>query len=214
MYDKKYVVKVAKSLEKMQKEIEIYKILNETTYIPDIIDYDSEIGYIIMAYYNPLRENTIYSLDTIKKIGMQLMDIIQDLHNHGIIHLDLKTNNILLDADYNVKIIDFNVADLLYGSINSDTKWNSLDLLDQYSFDCSRRYDVFGIFHIIIHLFMQNKDLRFGFNVRLISKAVRMSLYSKYDIPDEIEKFYEIIINLTKNKEVPYEELKNILSNL
>ena len=38
------------------------------------------------------------------------------LHEHGIVHLDLKPGNILLDSDMNPKIIDFGISEVLQDS--------------------------------------------------------------------------------------------------
>jgi len=38
------------------------------------------------------------------------------LHEHGIVHLDLKPGNILLDSDMNPKIIDFGISEVLHGN--------------------------------------------------------------------------------------------------
>ena len=40
----------------------------------------------------------------------QLIDGLEYLHNHGISHLDLKLNNILLSQDFQLKIADFDLS--------------------------------------------------------------------------------------------------------
>ena len=44
---------------------------------------------------------------TIHRIFVQLYDVVKYLADHGIVHRDLKDENVVVDADYRIKIIDF-----------------------------------------------------------------------------------------------------------
>lgn len=41
------------------------------------------------------------------KWAYQLAEAVDLLHSHGIIHCDIKPRNLLLDANFDIKIIDF-----------------------------------------------------------------------------------------------------------
>ena len=45
-----------------------------------------------------------------KKIAEQIVSVIVYLHQHGIVHRDIKSHNILLDRNYVVKLCDFGLA--------------------------------------------------------------------------------------------------------
>ncbi|KAK9899222.1 kinase-like protein [Cystobasidium minutum MCA 4210] len=51
--------------------------------------------------------------ETSKFIFKQLADTVCYLHRSGIVHCDLKDENIVIDADFRVKIIDFGSAQML-----------------------------------------------------------------------------------------------------
>ena len=60
------------------------------------------------------------TIDQIKQVSRQLLTAIHFLHSHGIVHRDIKPDNIVLTIDnvdssqLNLKLIDFNVAHNLH----------------------------------------------------------------------------------------------------
>ena len=47
---------------------------------------------------------------TAVQIAIRLLSALQHMHKNGIIHRDIKPQNIIVDADYNVKVTDFGIA--------------------------------------------------------------------------------------------------------
>ena len=45
----------------------------------------------------------------------QILQGLKDMHEKRIIHRDIKTTNILINSEWNVKICDFGLAKCLYG---------------------------------------------------------------------------------------------------
>ncbi len=61
--------------------------------------------------------------DTIHKIFSQVYEAVMYLYEHGMIHGDLKSENVLVDADYNVKLVDFGLSRLIpRDSLGTETR--------------------------------------------------------------------------------------------
>ena len=120
---KKVVIKIP-SGDILNQPIVFYHYQNEDR-ISRLIDHPAIIGfihrrrsrqYIIMEHVpgHDLRKlvgrNRKLSLDKALALMAQLCDGMAYLHGRGIIHLDLKPENIIVTGDHRLKVIDFGLA--------------------------------------------------------------------------------------------------------
>ncbi len=63
-------------------------------------------------------EENELSLSEFLKISIKICQVLGEIHQHKIIHKDIGTKNILLDAQKNVKLIDFGISTKLSLKIN------------------------------------------------------------------------------------------------
>lgn len=54
-----------------------------------------------------IEAHSVLPINTIQKIFNQILDAVLHLHSQGIVHRDLKDENIVVDEDYKIKLIDF-----------------------------------------------------------------------------------------------------------
>lgn len=81
---------------------EVFDIGDKVFVVMDIASGGDLLSYIKSRGF--VKENLA------KKIFLQLLEAVKHCHGHGVLHRDLKCENILLDEGNNVKITDFGFA--------------------------------------------------------------------------------------------------------
>ncbi|MFC5603017.1 Stk1 family PASTA domain-containing Ser/Thr kinase [Sporosarcina koreensis] len=91
---------------------------------------DEELHYLVMEYIDGqtlkkyIQTNGPLKVTEAVRIMRQLVSAIANAHHNGIVHRDIKPQNILMDSEGNVKITDFGIAMAL--SATAHTKTNSV----------------------------------------------------------------------------------------
>ncbi|KAG1051991.1 hypothetical protein G6F43_005848 [Rhizopus delemar] len=83
-----------------------------------MLDYfeDDNHYYIVMEYHETMdlfdyiEYNERVDESNVRKIFKQLALAVQHLHDHRIVHRDIKDENVVLDKELNVQLIDFGSA--------------------------------------------------------------------------------------------------------
>jgi serine/threonine-protein kinase len=98
--------------------------------IPKLVDFidlrEKEMLYIIMEYIEGKNlEHYIYSeIGLIPEqkalpIFLEILDTVSYLHNNDILHLDIKSNNVMIQPNGKIKLIDLGIASRMRDASNS-----------------------------------------------------------------------------------------------
>ena len=199
-----------------------------------IFGKENGINYMVMQ----LLGKTVISnnnLNDVINIGIQIINIIRDIHNRGVIHRDIKPDNILysLNTKEQIYLIDFGLS-LCYKDNNGRhiSQRNSREIIGSINFISvnihkgitpSRRDDIISIFYVLVYLIVG--DLPWNINKMKETKIEKMynnvfkmkqniNLLSKYGIHENIYKMYEHCLILDYSDEPDYDYLCRLLKGI
>ncbi len=109
-----------RKIKKFQKEAATLALLDDEN-IVKIYDVgeDNDLHYIVTEYIDGMtlkeyiKECSPIPVEEIVTFSKQLLHGVRHAHNKGVVHKDLKSQNILLDEHRNIKITDFGIADIV-----------------------------------------------------------------------------------------------------
>ena len=157
---KEYAIKLYKNSESYSNEVSRMRSLNPSKYIVKLIasgqghlergySYFSyklfnhfSTGQIYYAIFEYLKNGELYnyifllkkrfSEDISRKIFFDLLKAVEACHKSGITHGDIKLENILLNSNFNLKLIDFgfskNIKDGLISEITGTRFYNAPEM--------------------------------------------------------------------------------------
>ncbi|KAF2260462.1 serine threonine protein kinase-like protein SNF1p [Lojkania enalia] len=87
--------------------IKLYTVITTTTEIIMVLEYAGG------ELFNYIVDNGKLKEGTARKFFQQIVCAVEYCHRHKIVHRDLKPENLLLDDNYNVKIADFGLSNIM-----------------------------------------------------------------------------------------------------
>lgn len=196
--------------------------------IMELLDYNVDV------YYNTLILKNINKINLIRKIGIQMLNCIEDIHNIGIIHRDIKPDNFLVDSSKEkIKLIDFGLSKLF---INKDgnhrpnkKRDNIIGTLKYISLyvhnknEPSRRDDIISIVYILFYLFLGClpwQSLKINNMNKKESEIIKMkvdflrNINENKEVPEKLIQLIEYVYNLSYSEIPNYEFIRFLLKTL
>ena len=148
-------------------------------HIVNILDLGTPDGkpYYVMEYVEAndlgefLESHHDLGRDEYLQILVQLCDVLNYIHTNGIVHLDIKAENVLVERNFSaggIKLADFGLAHSMAGSsrryvVNPDITWMPKSLAEQRGKNVSGQ--TFKPVHDLAYLGKMLDDLRFDRHV-------------------------------------------------
>jgi serine/threonine protein kinase len=193
--------------------------------IHDIGEWEDQL-FIIMEYIkgqnldNKLKSDP-FSVDQTIQTGIQICQGLQEAHKHGIVHRDIKSSNIMISENGQVKIMDFGLARSLKqtrltkeGSSSGTVAYMSFEQASGQEVD--HRTDIWSS-GVVMYEMLTGK-LPFPGDVdqvviySILNKEPEPVTGVRTDVPIELER----IINkaMSKNPEERYQHINEIQADL
>jgi len=154
-------------------------------------------------------------------IGKQICAGLAEAHKLGVVHRDLKSNNIMIDKEGNVRIMDFGIARTLEtkgitgeGVIIGTPEYMSPEQVEAKEVD--RRSDIYSLGIILYEMVTGGlpfeADTPFAVGVKHKSETPKTPKELNTQIPDDLN--HVILKCLEKHKENRYQSAEEVRSDL
>ena len=209
---------------KLQEEGEILASLN-SQYTCALIEANFVEGfpYLALEYFpgKTLDSCPVYPEDKTLLLLEQLACCIAEIHSAGIIHCDINPANIMINSDFEIKILDFGIAQNLDSPNEEPQKvvigspvYISPEQIRGLSLD--QRTDIYSLGAVFYKLVTGHCP----FTGKLLDKLIRATIYEKplsprrlnRSLPLNIEKV--ILRMLEKEPKNRYQNIREVISEL
>lgn len=110
-------------LERFQREARAASLMNHHNLV-NLLDVgvEGEFRYLVLEYVNGntlkdiIRQKGKLNYQTAIQITVRILSALQHAHDNGIIHRDIKPQNVLIHSDGHVKVADFGIARMTGGA--------------------------------------------------------------------------------------------------
>ncbi|MFA5624248.1 MAG: serine/threonine-protein kinase [Bradymonadales bacterium] len=200
--------------------------------IHDLLNVNGELC-IIMEFVRGktltqyLKERYHFSLEQILTIAMQLADALGTVHREGIIHRDLKTENIMLQETipgrFSVKVLDFGIAKIVdntehqteHGLIFGTPEFMSPE--QAYGIDIDHRADIYAFGVLLYCMVVEKLPFSGDSKLEILRKQVdeeppKPKLWDGTPVDMRLEAI--ILKCLQKKKEDRYQDFSEVITDL
>eukprot|EP00047_Mylnosiga_fluctuans_P010422 m.16163 g.16163 ORF g.16163 m.16163 type:complete len:726 (-) comp3113_c0_seq1:2288-4465(-) len=189
VFDKR-LIKDEYVLKNLYREATILARLHHPNIIKLLETFETDQFYCIvterakMDLLTHLCSRGVYTEQLARRYVRQLISAIDHLHRQGIVHRDLKMENLMLDNDMNLKLIDFGLSNDMTGKQFLDTHCGSMaysapELLCKKPY--GKEVDIWSI-GVCLYVLLTGK---LPFPSERLTEMHALMLDGAYSLPDE-----------------------------
>ena len=215
-------------IERFQNEIRITrKISHKNICRMYHLSREKDTYYITMEYVSGenlksmIRMTKQMSVETALDIGQQVCQGLAEAHRLGVIHRDLKPQNIMIDEDGNVRILDFGIARSLEtkgattpGMMIGTPEYMSPEQVDSGEVD--QRTDIYSLGLLLYEMLTGRPPFEGENSLNVIYKQKHEAPRDPRSLNPEVSaSFSRVILKcLEKQKELRYQTAEELLADL
>ena len=220
----------------IKNEARIYKLLEKKKGIPNLRMYfsDTKYNYLVIDLLGDSLQNfkgknqKNITIQTIFNIGSQLTKILESIHNMGIVHRDIKPQNIVFNHDYKtINLIDFGLAKKIIYQLGNKSKFthikerkisniigspNYISVNVHCLIEPSRRDDLISMIYILFYLILDELPWKNQSNENTLQ--IKKCMINNTEYINSYPKLIDILDNITKLEFNNKPDYDYILTNL
>ena len=214
---------IMNNLKLLKNESVVYQYLVGTTGVPNVkwfgkdnVNYYMVLNLLGDSLQTLLNSKKTFSLKLVLQVGLQIISILQSIHEKGLVHRDIKPDNFLLGNKKQIYIIDFGfcksienvtkvkkttglIGSLTYASLNAH---NYIEL--------SFQDDLESLVYMLIYFYQGFLDWQKTADIKLIIQ-MKQQVVDNEKIPIVLRDFLRSV-RLLGFKEMPdYNSLISLL---
>ena len=214
---------IANNLKLLKNESVVYQYLVGTTGVPNVkwfgkddVNYYMVLNLLGDSLQTLLNSKKTFSLKLVLQIGLQIISILQSIHEKGLVHRDIKPDNFLLGNKKQIYIIDFGFCKSIENVTNVKKTTGLIGSLTYASLNAhnytelSFQDDLESLVYMLIYFYQGFLDWQKTEDVKLIIQ-MKQQVLNNEKIPIVLRNFLNSV-RLLDFKEMPdYNSLISLL---